>query len=109
MSDRTEHDQRGSIHHERDVEGADRYVFDRFIFVPGVYHKADKPCRLRLHYDSDDGLIDLIDENTTSEAKSAEGITDGWKKYIVMTDEQAKWLYEQLGVLLAKLAASSGP
>ena len=90
-------DRRPSFEFERDT--AER--FDHSLFVPGTYERPGKPYRLRVLYEEDHGLTDIIDEATTSESATAEGFADEGL-CITLTHEQVRWLHQQLGALIAR-------
>ena len=103
MTDRAEHDKRPAIEHERDT----KETFDHFIFIPSLYDKPDKPHRLRLLYRAQHGLVELSEENTTSESVTSEVLSSGVCEDIHMTPTQVYWLHKALGQLIARFESEA--
>jgi hypothetical protein len=95
---RREHDARPSLAFTRTGRQG---VFDRFLFVHGLYAKVGRPERLRVLYDEGYGLTRLIDEAVTSETILAESL-DEPEVDLDLTQEQVEWLYEALGKLIER-------
>lgn len=94
---RVEHDARPSIAHDRTTED----TFDAFLFVPGCYDRPGKPERIRvLGGVKTLTCVEIIEERTTSESRSAETLSGGELESIHLTTEQAEWLHETLGRFL---------
>ena len=81
-------------------------VFDRFLFVPGLYARVGRPERLRVLYDEGYGLTRVIDEACTSETVLAEGL-EAPEFDLDLTREQVEWLHATLGKLIEKFAEGS--
>jgi len=76
-------------------------VFDRFLFVPGLYAKVGRPERIRVLYDEGYGLTRLLDETCTSETVLAEGLEEPEVDW-TLSQEQVEWLHATLGSLLER-------
>lgn len=90
--------------------------FDRSLFVPDLYLGKRKDgtiidhgaFRLRVFHDADfGGQTSIAEEDTTSEAATAQAI-DGRGKELVLTEEQVRWMHKQLGELIVWLDAKEG-
>lgn len=101
-ADRTAHDERPTMSYDRSTNEK----FDACLFIPALYDKIDKPHRLRVEYDPrESSLLDISIETTTSETDVAECITI--EERLVLTTEQAVWLYAQLGRLIPRMPTVS--
>ena len=101
--DRSKHDSRPSMTFDR----SNASQFDQFIFIPALYDRPGHPCRLRLLWSEDvtNGLIEIIEENTTNETKTAEGHVVPAINFLSLTTEQAEWLSDALIDLLERIHA----
>jgi len=96
--DRREHDRKPSTEYQ--TETAD--TFDHSLFVPGLYEKPGKPNRMRVLFEEEHGLTDIIDEETTSEGPAARSYANGANVNLSCTDQQVRWLHRTLGALVAR-------
>lgn len=90
--------------------------FDHFSFTPGTYEPSGDaskcpwhPVRLRVLWEEDFGLVNLDEEEVTSESATSEAISDGVAQGFCVTEEQVRWLHQTLGELVARWDASAAP